>query len=122
MIQLPGTESMSPLTSSTSIQTPHESLGSVVDTVCRCTSTMEQQDNTTNDPAPAPVHDASIQDVSQVISLLVNDHNVRHMVWPVVLLVLSMVLCYVFIVRVIQLVVHVIQFIVHVIQVDKEIV
>ena len=93
LVQMPA----SPLTSSRSFRMPYESLleslGSVVDTVC---TSLEQQDSEHTDVGM--VHNSPIQDRSQVISHLVNGHNVRHIVLPVVLLVLSMILYYAFIV------------------------
>jgi hypothetical protein len=88
VIQMPDSESMSPLSSSKSIQTLYESLGSTVGTVC--TSLVYD------------THDTPILqwDTSQVISQLVNGNYARHIVWPIVLLVpiLSMILYYVFVV------------------------
>ena len=93
LVQMPA----SPLTSSRSFRMPYESLleslGSVVDTVC---TSLEQQDSEHTDVGT--VHNSPIQDRSRVISHLVNGHNVRHIVLPVVLLVLSMILYYAFIV------------------------
>jgi hypothetical protein len=92
MLQMPDSGPMSPLPSSKSILSPYESLGSVVDPAG---TGQEQQQGGTH---TALGHDTSIRDASQVISHLVNGHNVHHIVWPVVLSVLSTILYYVFIV------------------------
>jgi hypothetical protein len=82
LIQMPDSESMSPLPSpsskSISIQTPYESLGSVGDSVFT-----------------SLVHGTPIQNTPQAISHFVNEYHIGQ---PVVLLVLSMILYYVFVV------------------------
>lgn len=83
---------MSPLPSSKSVQTPYESLGSVLDTV---STSLEQRDGTPTSLvyATTPI----LRDTSQLISRIVNGH-INHTVWLVVLLVFSMILYYVFVV------------------------
>lgn len=72
---------MSPHPSLESIQTPYESLRSVVGTVCT-----------------SLVHDTPIRYISQVMSHLVNSYNVRHRHIAVLLvLVLSIILYYIFV-------------------------